>query len=142
MTAKQKSKNTKKLARLFQSSAVHIASGFLCMGAWAVFANIGHGWPDALKAGLAQGMMTALITLLMKKAIEGVSGGFARRGYRYTALWVTPLIVCSISLCVLITGHSIAKTPELWATIAVPFGVAFGYACLYNYGLHKLRSSA
>ena len=142
MSDTSKAERTTKLARLFQSSAAHIASGFLCMGAWAVFANIGHGWPDALKAGFAQGMMTALITLLMKKAIEGVSVGFARRGYRFAALWITPFIVCSISLCVLITGHSFAKTPELWTTIAVPFGVAFGYACLYNYGLHKLRSGA
>lgn len=130
-----------RLAAILQSTPAHMASGFLCMGAWALWVNFPHGLPAALMAGAVQGSLSATITLIMKKALEAVSAAFALRGAAMFALIAPPFLVCSVSLIALITGHSLAKTPELWATIAVPFAVAFGYACLYSFGLHKIRQA-
>ena len=56
-----------------KSNALHMAVGFLGMGAWAVFANRHHPLPQALLAGLVQGTMSAIITLFLKRMIEALS---------------------------------------------------------------------
>ncbi len=119
------------------STFVHVGFAFLVMGSWAVFANHTHPMPEPLLAGLVQGSLSGTITLVMKKALEALSRTFFAKRMIKGALVLPPLIVCSLSLCVLIGAHVVAGTPELAATIALPFSVAFSYACLYAYTLWR-----
>ncbi|MCF6219730.1 MAG: hypothetical protein L3J65_01325 [Robiginitomaculum sp.] len=122
---------------VMNSTFVHVGFAFLAMGSWAVFANRAHPMPEPLIAGLVQGTLSGTITLVMKKALEALSRKLFARQMIKGALFLPPLIVCSISLMVLVGAHLAAGTPELAATIALPFSVAFGYACLYAYNLWR-----
>ncbi len=124
-------------ARLARSSAVHMGFAFLSMGGWAVFANRDHPMPAPLLAGLVQGTLSACITFFLKRVIEAAAsrlGGMA-------ALIVPPLIAFAISVTLLATLHTLAGTPEVLATIAVPLTVATAYAALYNVTLWKNRGT-
>lgn len=123
--------------RAKSSTIVHVGFAFLAMGGWAVFANRAHPMPEPLIAGLVQGTLSGTITLLMKKALEALSFQFFKRHWSSIALVAPPLIVCSISLCVLVGVHIAAGTPEVFATIILPFSVAFSYACLYSFNLWR-----
>jgi len=120
---------------LQSGTLVHVAFAFLVMGGWAMFANAGHPLDDALRAGAVQGVMSAAITLALKKALEALQ----RQASGLAALIAPPLIVCALSLAALVLAHVIAGTPEIARTIAVPFGIAFTYACIYNFGLWRAR---
>jgi hypothetical protein len=60
------------------STVVHVAFGFLSMGAWAVFANRNHPLDQALIAGLVQGAISGSLTLVLKKALERMNAMFFR----------------------------------------------------------------
>ena len=122
---------------IMNSTFVHVGFAFLAMGSWAVFANRAHPMPEPLIAGLVQGTLSGTITLVMKKALEALSRKLFAKQMIKGALFLPPLIVCSISLMVLVGAHLAAGTPELVATIALPFSVAFSYACLYAYNLWR-----
>ena len=123
------------LARLARSSAVHMGFAFLAMGGWAVFANRGHAMPAPLIAGIVQGVLSACITLFLKRVVEAI----AARLTGLPALAVPPLAAFAISMTLLVTLHRLAGTPEILATIAVPLTVATTYAALYNFALWKDR---
>jgi hypothetical protein len=127
---------------LAQNTFVHVAFGFLAMGAWAVFANRAHPLPQALLAGLVQGTISGLLTLFLKKGLERMSAMFFRSrnsegGRDIAALIVPPLITATAILIILVTAHTLAGTPEILATIAVPFTVSTTYAILYNLRLWR-----
>ncbi len=126
------------------STIVHVAFGFIAMGAWAVFANRGHPLPQALLAGLVQGLISGSLTLVLKKSLERMSAMFfnARSsdeglGKPLAALIVPPLITAASILAILVGIHTLARTPEIAATIAVPFTVSTSYAIIYNLGLWR-----
>jgi hypothetical protein len=133
------------------STVAHVAFGFLAMGAWAVFANRNHPLPDALLAGLVQGTISGLLTLVLKKALEWMSGFMGRRrprrhapppagegaGGPYLSLLAPPIVTASSILAILVGAHTLAGTPEILATIAVPFTVSTTYAILYNLRLWR-----
>lgn len=109
----------------------HVAFAFLAMGGWAVFANRAHPLGEALQAGLVQGAISGLLTLGLKKFLEWLNA-------RLSGLWALvapPLITASIILAILVGAHTLAGTPEIAATIAVPFTVSTSYAIIYNWGL-------
>lgn len=116
-----------------ESTVAHVAFGFLAMGAWAVFANRAHPLPVMLLAGLVQGTISGLLTLVLKKFLEWINARL--RGW--LALVLPPLITASGILIILITAHTLAGTPEILATIAVPFTVSTSYAILYNLRLWR-----
>ena len=58
------------IARLAKSSPVHMLGAFVLMGTWAAFANRHYALPAPIIAGLVQGMLSALITLVLKSVIE------------------------------------------------------------------------
>ena len=112
---------------ILRSSAMHTAAGGVLMGSWAWFANRGFDWPAPVLAALVQGAITASITYVMKRVIETVSarsGGIAQ-------FILPPMAAAMVSASVLIGLHSLAGTPALWLTIAVPFSVATVYAVIY-----------
>lgn len=115
------------------STVAHVGFAFIAMGAWAVFANRAHPLPAALLAGLVQGAISALLTLVLKKFLEWVNARL--RGL--AALIVPPLITAASILIILVTAHTLAGTPEILATIAVPFTVSTSYAFIYNWGLWR-----
>ncbi|EKF19302.1 hypothetical protein [Nitratireductor pacificus] len=124
------------LARLAGSSVVHMAVAFLAMGSWAVFANRTHPMPGPLLAGLVQGSLSAVITLFLKRFIEML----VARHAGVSGLVLPPLYAGMTSLTLLYAIHSLAGTPEVLATIAVPLTVATCYAILYTYTLWSARS--
>lgn len=121
------------------------------MGAWAVFANRDHALEQALLAGLVQGVISGSLTLVLKKALERMSISMDRRrsrrhapeqagegaGGSYVSLIVPPIITATTILAILATAHTLAGTPEVLATIAVPFTVSTTYAILYNLRLWR-----
>lgn len=125
------------LARLMRSSIVHVAFAFIAMGSWAAFANRAHPMPVPLIAGLIQGMLSAVITLVLKRGIEALAVRFSG----LTALLAPPLIAGLVSASVLTIIHTIGGTPEIARTIAVPLTVATSYAALYNLSLWRSRKA-
>jgi mannose/fructose/N-acetylgalactosamine-specific phosphotransferase system component IIC len=119
------------------STVAHVGFGFLAMGAWAVFANRAHPLPQALLAGLVQGLISGTLTLFLKKGLEWMNVRFTGA----VALIAPPLITASLILAILVGVHTLAGTPEIAATIAVPFAVSTSYAIVYNYGLWRKRGA-
>ena len=103
------------------------------MGGWAFYANYTHGAWDASEAAVIQGSLSAALTFTLKKALDWLSA-------RFGGIWdliAPPFIACSVTLSILASVHWLAGTPEILATIAVPFSVAFLYACGYCYVLWR-----
>ncbi len=103
------------------------------MGGWAVFANRAHEMPAPLTAGLVQGLLTATITLFLKRIIESIYHCVA--GWQRFAL--PPLAAFLVSIALLTLIHTIAGTPALLATISVPVAVSTLYAFLYTITLSR-----
>ena len=116
------------IARLAGLAVVHVGVAFLLMGSWALYANWQHPMPKPVVAGLVQGALSGVITYALKRALDGLRGRM-RRGLGW---WLPPLIACALSLCLLVSAHLAAGTPELLRTISVPFSVASLYAVTYN----------
>ena len=92
----------------------------------------------ALLAGLVQGMLSGLLTLGLKRFLEaGVS--------RLPDLWAAilpPVLTCAGVLAILLTAHRLAGTPNVWATISVPYAVSSSYAWIYSLMLVLARRRA
>ena len=126
------------VAGLARSGAVHGAFAFLAMGAWAAFANRGHGLEAMAMAGVIQGAISCAITLILKRSLEAM---FARLAGS-AAVIVPPLVTMAVVLAVLVTIHTLAGTPEVWATIAVPYTVSSSYAWIYTLALRRMARAA
>ena len=123
---------------IFRSSAAHMAFGFLLMGGWALFANRAHGLEASWLPALAQGAVSALLTGVIKKAIEWMDGRIGGP----LAYIVPPLVTASSILATLFAMHSAIGTPEIAATIAFPWSISTLYAIIYNAGLVRARRAA
>jgi hypothetical protein len=120
------------LAKLARASAVHVGIAFLAMGGWTLFANRTHG-AAAIVPALAQGVVSGLITLGLKRLLET----FSARLSGPMAYVLPPLATASAILALLIGVHRLIGTPEILATIAVPWSVSSGYAILYTVALRR-----
>lgn len=116
---------------MLRSNMAHGAAGFVLMGSWAAFANRAYPWPEPALAFAVQGALTALITLLLKRAVETVIAQVPARP------WLAPIVAAAISATLLSVAHGLAGTPAFWATIAVPFCVATSYSALYTWRLTR-----
>jgi len=115
------------LKAIGRATASHVAFAFLAMGGWAVFANAPKGLDHALIAGLVQGTMSGLITLGLKRFLEAAS-------LRLSGIWamlLPPTASCAAILVLLLTAHRLAGTPNVWATISIPYAVSSLYAWVY-----------
>ncbi len=108
-----------------------MAFAFLAMGGWALWANHNHGLARAVPAGMVQGALSAGLTFGIKRGLEALH----RRMNGPAALLLPPLISCAAVFTILVGAHTLAGTPEIWATIAVPFAVSSTYAFVYTAGL-------
>jgi hypothetical protein len=115
-----------------------VAFAALAMGGWALFANRAHGMDEAIRPALAQGLMSGLITLLLKRALEAMSGLFqGRLAYSWP-----PTITATVILVTLVVVHELIGTPEVGRTIAVPWTVSTLYALVYSAALARLKAKA
>jgi len=120
---------------LARSSAVHGAVAAALLGGWALWANRMHPMPAPLVAGLVQGALSATIAIAQKKIIEAV--------HARTRTPVPPILAaCAFSLAVILVVHTLARTPELLATMSLPWGVGCLYAAIYAATLHRLARTA
>ena len=124
------------LQRLARSTPVHVAFAALAMGGWALFANRGHGLEAAVGPALAQGIMSGVITLGLKRALEAMSARFPGAA----AYLAPPAITAAAILAVLVAVHRLIGTPAIAATIAVPWSVSTLYAILYSAALARLKA--
>lgn len=122
---------------LHQSSAVHIAVGFLLMGGWALWANRAHGLEEALLPALAQGVFSGAVTGVLKKSLEWMAG----RVPPALAYVLPPVLTAATILALLTLMHTLIGTPEVVRTIAFPWSVSTLYAIVYNAGLVRSRRS-
>jgi hypothetical protein len=114
------------MAKLARASATHVAFAFLTMGGWALWANNAHG-TAAIAPALAQGALSGAITFVLKRALEWL----ASRLSGWQALVLPPLITASAIAATLFAAHRLIGTPEIAATIAVPWSVSTLYAIVY-----------
>ena len=126
------------IQRLMKSSLVHMAFGFLLMGGWALFANRHHGLAAAWLPAVVQGAMSALLTGVIKRALEWMDG----RLTGVLAFVLPPTSTAVAVLSVLTAVHSVIGTPELVATIAFPWSLSTLYAFIYNATLVRARNAA
>jgi hypothetical protein len=126
------------MERLLKSSLVHIAFGFLAMGGWALFANREYGLAGAWLPALVQGTISGGLTGVLKKTLETLDG----RLKGAPALVVPPAVTAGSTLTLLVLVHAAIGTPEVIATIAVPWSVSTLYAIVYNAGLVRARRNA
>ena len=105
---------------------MHVAVAFLAMGGWTLFANRMHG-AAAYAPALVQGAMSGAITAVLKRVLEAMS----RRLTGPAAYLGPPLVTISVILAVLSAIHGLIGTPEIVATIAVPWSVSTLYAIVY-----------
>ena len=108
---------------------------FVAMGGWALFANRAHG-SAAIAPALAQGTVSGLITLLLKRVLEAFSVARLSGPLAYVHAANRPPRALRI-LALLIGIHTLIGTPEILATIAVPWSVSTGYAILYTAALRR-----
>jgi hypothetical protein len=126
------------LSSLARASWVHVTFAFIAMGGWALFANRNHGLDHAVRAGMLQGVISAALTFGIKRGLETLNARL--RGL--AALLVPPVISCAAVFALLVTAHTLAGTPEIWLTIAVPFSVSSAYAFIYTASLQAARRRA
>lgn len=118
--------------KLLRSGFTHVAFAFVAMGGWAYYVNSAHGTDAALRAGLVQGTASAILTALLKRALELVFQRLQASPWRRILPWVLSSI-CITSLLLLF--HTLAGTPNILATIAVPLFVSTTYAIVYTLSL-------
>jgi hypothetical protein len=126
---------TSSLQTFARSSVTHVAFAFLAMGGWAMFANRAHGLERALLAGAVQGTLSGLLTLGLKRFLEAAVA-------RLPDLWAAvlpPSLTCAAVLAILISAHHLAGTPNVWATISLPYAVSSSYAWIYSVTLVLAR---
>lgn len=111
------------------STVAHVSFAFFAMGSWAVFANRDHATQSMLLAGLVQGAISGSITFALKKFLDWIGARLSG----LAALIAPPSLTAAAILLTLVTVHSLAGTPEIATTIALPFAVSTTYAVLYNW---------
>lgn len=116
-----------------RSTVAHVAFAVVAMGGWAAFANRDHGAAAMATAFVAQGALSGLITLLIKRWLEWAHARLAGPAARL----VPPLVSC-LTVAGLLTGvHAAVGTPEVLATVAVPWTVSTFYAFAYALSLER-----
>ena len=120
------------------STFAHVGFAFLAMGGWALYANAGHGLAAAALPAAAQGVLSGLITLVLKRALEAMSPRFPGA----LAYVVPPAITATATLALLVGVHSLIGTPEIARTIAVPWSVSTFYAIVYAATLARGQAKA
>src|SRR5690606_18049676 len=131
--------------RMKVAPRVWLLSGgaFLLYGAIAAVVNRHHGTDAVLSVAVVQGFSSFVTTFTMSAAIDAAHRVLSRR------LGSTPVaaVLAAAVGVVLASGQHIAlnllaRTPALWATVAVPIGAAVIYSALYAAAAHRRAHAA
>jgi len=117
--------------------AKHIISAgaaFLLWGGWAFYVNSQVSLSSGLISGVAQGLSSFVMTLVMVRSIEFWMTKF--EGKIQEIAWPV-LITTASSACVLIIVHSLARTPDIITTIVPTLAVAFLFCIAAAFNSHK-----
>lgn len=115
--------------RLLSATWFHVSFAFVAMGGWALWTNLSHGWSSASLAGGLQGLLSALLTLFLKRSVDWLRARLPAS----LAYWAPPGIAGLCSAGLLASLHRLAGTPELLATLALPLTVSLSYVFIYNF---------
>ncbi len=112
------------------------AVAFAVYGAWAGFANRGHGLDAALRAFAVQGCSSAFVTGTVAAVIE-----WAHLRLPRTRASAAMAVGCGVLFATAfhVTLHALAGTPELARTVAVPVLANVVYASGYVGTLRALE---
>lgn len=103
---------------------VHVLTGGLLMGSWAVFANRMHDTSEAIQAGALQALLSAFLTGCLKM--------IADRLLTIVPHWaLAAALSLAFSATLLISAHWATGTPEIGATVTVPLLVSGTYIFAY-----------
>jgi hypothetical protein len=124
------------LSQIARSTPLHVAFAFVAMGGWAAFVNRANGARAEMLAFLVQGALSAFLTLVLKTGLETA---FLRLPPPLRR--ILPPVVSALLILGLLTGvHSLAGTPEVLKTVAVPWTVSTIYAFVYVLSLPGERA--
>jgi uncharacterized membrane protein len=129
MTRSEGSRQPK--SRMLRSTPLHVAVGFVVMGGWAAFANRGHGLQAQALVFVVQGLLSGTLMLLLKRGLEA---GYARLAAPIDRV-LPPVVSCIAIANVLWLAHTLAGTPEILTTIAVPWSFSTLYGFIYVFTL-------
>ncbi len=113
--------------------------GFLFYGGWGVFANWPHGQWVALRSGLAQGVMSFVVTLsgvLLMRALFRVPG----------PLWLRTASAALGALALIYAGiigvHWQLGTPEILLTLLPGLPITIGFCLVFSISLARFEPAA
>jgi hypothetical protein len=101
---------------------------FLLWGGWATYVNAHQSARAGVTSGLAQGLGSFLITLVLVSAVTWLDGHFNNRLAR---LLMPALIAVGTTTSLLALLHWAVGTPRILNTVAPASSVAFVF-CLYT----------
>jgi hypothetical protein len=115
------------------------AASALLFGGWALWMNADHGWRAALTAGATQTFASFTTTFFIALVMEGLAATTPDPRGKFVRAFLGSILVAGPYMIAL---HWLAGTPDLWATLSVPFatGGAFGFA--YSANLMRAARSA
>ena len=112
--------------------------GFLFYGGWGVWANSAHGMAIAWRSGLAQGVMSFIVTLTgvtLMKWLFGMAG----------PLWLRGAVSIVGSLLLIYGGivgvHLGLGTPEILLTLAPGLPITIVFCCVFVGSMLRIESA-
>jgi len=128
------------MARGSRKRALLVGVGaVLLFGSWALFANRARPLSDMIRAALAQGSFSFLSTTFSVLLLEFLYG-LGRTPARKVILGAigTPVII----LVAMTTGHLLARTPNVIATLLPSWISGTIFAVVYTLNLRRLERAA
>lgn len=108
---------------------------FFVYGGWAYGVNTGHGAAVARAAGLAQGVSSAISTLIITSLIELCLKGFGGQRGGWLLAWLVPPTLTGL----MHAGFQWAVgTPEIVLTVLFSVVMGYGFAGVYVRGVLRL----
>ncbi|MDA1050548.1 MAG: hypothetical protein O3C40_08705 [Planctomycetota bacterium] len=111
-------------------------SAFLIFGGWGVFANWHHDMHKRLSAGLTQGLLSLVSTVILTSAMETVFRRLSPGVARFMATGLGPI---TATLFLMAFAHFVTGTPEIVATMLPSLVVGYAYSLIYAAGLTRHR---
>jgi hypothetical protein len=116
--------------------AFFAVTALLLYGGWAIHANWQHGLPKSLSAGLTQGLLSLVSTVILTSAMETVFRRLSPGVGRFMATGLGPTTVALLLMAIV---HSLTGTSEIVTTMLPPLAIGYAYSLIYAAGLTRSR---
>ena len=101
---------------------------FIVWGGWAYAVNVSHSYKHGVISGLAQGIVSAAVTLLMVHVVTFLYHRFEKPVFK---LVLPGLLTVMFTTSCTVLIHAMVGTPRIFFTILPAFTVGFLF-CLYT----------